>query len=147
MLRTIVTLGCMVSVLVLAVAKAELYEVKMLNRGKAGPMIFEPDFLELKKGDRVKFLVTHKSHNAATIPEMMPEGGTVFKGQIDEQIEISFDVEGYYGIQCIPHYQSGMVMIINVGETELPQEFVEFKAPGLADKRFKEIMQHNGLID
>lgn len=28
-------------------AMAETFEVKMLNRGEKGPMVFEPDFLEI----------------------------------------------------------------------------------------------------
>ena len=33
-------------------ASAETFEVKMLNRGEKGPMVFEPDFLEIAAGDR-----------------------------------------------------------------------------------------------
>jgi plastocyanin len=57
-----------------ALASAGTVEVKMLNRGEKGSMVFEPDFLSLKPGDRVKFIATNKSHNAATIDGMVPDG-------------------------------------------------------------------------
>lgn len=97
-------------------AMAEVHEVKMLNRGEAGSMVYEPDFLRVAPGDTVKFIATHSTHNAATIPGLLPEGAVAFKGKINEQIEVQLDTPGVYGIQCIPHLAMGMVMLIQVGE-------------------------------
>ncbi len=47
-------------------ALAETFEVKMLNRGEKGTMVFEPDYLELEPGDRIRFIPTHKSHRRIT---------------------------------------------------------------------------------
>lgn len=123
----------------LSTAQAETYEVKMLNRGTAGSMVFEPDYLVIKPGDRVKFVATQKSHNAATIDDMIPEGATPFKGKIDEELEITFDKAGFYGIKCIPHYAMGMIMLIKVGDATLPQSYRNHKQPGIAKKRFDDI--------
>ena len=84
----------------------------MLNRGEKGPMVFEPDFLEIAPGDRVRFVPTHKSHNAATIDGMVPEGVEGFKSRINEEFETGFEQPGFYGIKCSPHYGMGMVMLI-----------------------------------
>lgn len=59
-----------VSLLAGAPAAAETFKVEMRNRGEKGSMVFEPDFLALKPGDRIKFIATHKSHNAASIDGM-----------------------------------------------------------------------------
>lgn len=126
-------------------AHAEVYEIKMLNRGKAGPMIFEPDYIELKPGDSLKFLATHKTHNAASIPELMPESAPKFKGKINQEIEVPFDIEGFYGIQCTPHYAQGMVMIVKVGDAKMSDEFKAFKAPGKAHERFQKIIKDHNL--
>jgi len=32
---------------------AEMHQIQMLNRGEAGPMVFEPDFLRIEPGDTV----------------------------------------------------------------------------------------------
>lgn len=120
-------------------AMAENYEVKMLNRGEKGPMVFEPDYLELKPGDRVKFIATNKSHNAATIDGMVPEGNAGFKGKINEEIEVTFDQQGFYGIKCSPHYGMGMVMLIRVGETTLPDSYRGIDFPSRAKPRFEEL--------
>ena len=118
---------------------AETFEVKMLNRGEKGSMVFEPDYLKIQPGDKVIFKATHRSHNAASIKEMMPEGATPFVGKIDEEREISFDVPGFYGIKCTPHYAMDMVMMIKVGDATMPEAYREVKQPGVARKRFDEI--------
>ena len=120
-------------------ALAETFEVKMMNRGEKGSMVFEPDFLKLAPGDKVKFIATHKSHNAATVDGMVPEGNPGFKGKINEEIEVTFDQAGFYGIKCSPHYGMGMVMLIKVGEAELPQSYREVKFPARAKTRFEEL--------
>lgn len=99
---------------------AEVHEVKMLNRGEGGSMLYQPDFLRIAPGDSVKFIASHNSHNAASIPGLLPDGAQMFKGQINEQIEVQFEVPGLYGIQCIPHLAMGMVMLIQVGEVDAP---------------------------
>ncbi|HEV7317623.1 MAG TPA: pseudoazurin [Ensifer sp.] len=120
-------------------AFAEPIEVKMLNRGESGSMVFEPDYVELKPGDSVKFLVGHKSHNAASIEGMVPKGYAGFKGQINEEIEVTFDTPGFYGIKCSPHFAMGMVMLIKVGDAELTETFRKIEVPGRARGRFDAI--------
>lgn len=44
---------------------AEVHEVKMLNRGATGSMVYEPDYLRIAPGDSVKFIATQSGHNAA----------------------------------------------------------------------------------
>ncbi|KJF72959.1 pseudoazurin [Agrobacterium arsenijevicii] len=120
-------------------AAAETFEVRMLNRGEKGPMVFEPDFLEIAPGDRVRFVPTHKSHNAATIDGMIPEGVEGFKSRINDEFETGFEKPGFYGIKCSPHYGMGMVMLIKVGEVALPQSYKTVDVPGRAKPRLEEL--------
>lgn len=122
-----------------APAFAETVEVRMLNRGETGSMVFEPDYVEVKPGDSVKFRVGHKSHNAASIDGMLPDSYAGFKGQINEEIEVTFDTPGFYGIKCSPHFAMGMVMLIKVGEAELTEAFRKTDVPGRARGRFDAI--------
>ncbi|MCZ7934984.1 pseudoazurin [Agrobacterium leguminum] len=122
-------------------ASAETFEVKMLNRGEKGPMVFEPDFLEIAPGDRVRFVPTHKSHNAATIDGMIPEGAEGFKSRINDEFETGFEKPGFYGIKCSPHYGMGMVMLIKVGEATLPQSYRTVDVPGRAKPRFEDLFE------
>src|SRR3546814_8035044 len=48
-------------------AVAADHEVKMLNRGAAGMMVFEPAWLKVEPGDTVTFKSVNPSHNAETI--------------------------------------------------------------------------------
>lgn len=95
---------------------AQTYEVKMLTRSATAGMVYEPDYLQIAPGDTVRFVPTQSSHNAATLPALLPEGAEAFKGKINEVTEQTFTVPGLYGIQCIPHLAMGMVMLIQVGE-------------------------------
>ncbi|UXT92071.1 pseudoazurin [Agrobacterium pusense] len=122
-------------------ASAETFEVKMLNRGEKGPMVFEPDFLEIAAGDRVRFVPTHKSHNAATVEGMVPEGVEGFKSRINDEFETGFDKPGFYGIKCSPHYGMGMVMLIRVGDATLPQSYRTVDMPARAKPRFEELFE------
>jgi len=120
-------------------ARAEVHEVKMLNRNATGGMAYEPDYLRVQPGDRIKFIATHATHNAASIPEMLPTGAKPFKGRINEEIEIVLDTPGTYGIQCIPHYTMGMVMLVQVGEAPAEATLPD-GLPARAKQRFTEII-------
>jgi pseudoazurin len=95
---------------------AETFEVHMKNAGEAGAMVFEPALTKIAVGDTVKFIPTDKSHNAETVRGMVPEGGTEFKGKINEEIDVTFEVPGVYGIKCLPHHAMGMVAVVVVGD-------------------------------
>jgi pseudoazurin len=133
----------LLSLLVLAspLALAEVHEVKMLNRGASGSMVYEPDFLKIAPGDSVKFIASHTSHNAASIPGLLPEGATPFKGALNQEVEVSFAVPGYYGIQCIPHLMMGMVMLIQVGEPQGQFGPLPASLPRRAQERFAAIAE------
>ncbi|MGQ8633683.1 pseudoazurin [Agrobacterium sp. DKPNP3] len=120
-------------------ALAETFEVKMLNRGEKGPMVFEPDFVKIEPGDRVRFVPIHKSHNAATIDGMVPEGAEGFKSRINDEFETGFEKPGFYGIKCSPHYGMGMVMLIKVGDAGLPQSYRTVNVPGRAKPRLDDL--------
>jgi pseudoazurin len=113
---TMLTAATLVLATSMSVSAAE-YEVKMLSTGADGAkMVFEPEFLQIEVGDTVNFVPTQPGHNAEVIKGMFPEGGTEFKGKINEAISVTFDVAGAYGYKCAPHYAMGMVGLIVVGD-------------------------------
>jgi pseudoazurin len=125
-------------------AWAETFEVQMLNKGEAGAMVFEPGFVRLAAGDTIKFVAATKGHNAESIDGMMPEGATPFKGKINEEIEVTFDEPGLYGVMCKPHYAMGMAMTVAVGDvSEVPEGFFEGRVPKKAKERMES--QASGL--
>jgi pseudoazurin len=128
------------SCLAMSAALAETFEVKMLNQGEKGSMVFEPNFVALKPGDTVRFIPTHKSHNVATIDGMVPESASGFKSKINEAFEIALDHPGFYGIKCSPHYGMGMVMLIKVGDAQLPDSYKAVVHPARAKPRFDALL-------
>lgn len=117
-------------------ALAADYQIHMLNKGEAGTMVFEPNYLAIQPGDTVTFIPTDKSHNVETIAEMLPEGAEAFKSTINEEFTVTFDVPGLYGVKCTPHFAMGMAAAIAVG-ADLPNldAAKAFKAPKKAQER------------
>ena len=137
MLHKVLT-GMVIGGLMAGGALAETFEVEMLNRGEAGNMVFEPAALTIAPGDTVRFVATDRGHNAQTIEGMIPEGAEPFEGAINEEIEITFTEEGFYGVECKPHFAMGMVMTIRVGaESEMPEDFLEGRLPPRVKERFE----------
>jgi pseudoazurin len=126
--------------LVAGAAQAETFHVKMLNGNEHGSMLYEPDYLVVEPGDTVKFLATQRGHNAASIDGFLPEGAKPFKGQIDQEIEVTFRIPGLYGVKCSPHYDMGMVMLIQVGKGLIDQGQVPANLPKGPTQRFSEII-------
>lgn len=124
------------------VAGAAEHEVKMLNKGEKGVMVFEPDFLKVEPGDTIKFLVTDKGHDAQSIPGMLPDGVDGFKGKINQEVTFTVEKEGVYGIKCTPHYAMGMVMLVVAGEPVNAEAAQAVKQPGKAKATFAELFKN-----
>ncbi|MGV3743079.1 MAG: pseudoazurin [Burkholderiaceae bacterium] len=95
-------------------AQAAEHQVKMLNNGKDGTMVFEPSFLKIEKGDTVKFVKGDPSHNSASV--VVPAGAKQWKGKMDEEITVQPNQEGVYVYVCDPHKMMGMAGVIQVGK-------------------------------
>ena len=64
-------------------AAAKDVVVHMRNQGAAGAMVFEPAFVKAMPGDTIHFVPTDLTHNAETIPTMLPAGVASTKGAIN----------------------------------------------------------------
>ena len=92
------------------------HEVKMLNFGADGGMVFEPGFLKVNVGDKVNFVAVDVSHNTESVEGLIPNGATGWKGILNENVSVVIDKEGVYVYQCTPHIILGMVGVIQAGE-------------------------------
>ena len=107
--------GAAAAIALASPAAAADHVVKMLNKGKAGMMVFEPALVKIAPGDTVTFIPTDKSHNAESIAGMIPGGATAFKGKMNQPLKVTFAKPGLYGYKCLPHYGMGMVGVVVVG--------------------------------
>ena len=138
MFRTLLTTAAVMIAFGGSVA-AETFEVKMLNKGDGGTMVFEPAALRIAAGDTVKFIPADKGHNAETVKGMIPVGATAFAGKINDEIEATLTEPGLYGVKCKPHWGMGMVMVIAVGDDIVDADsFLGGKMPKKANARFEE---------
>jgi len=126
-------------------ALAANFDVHMLNKGADGAMVFEPALIKVAPGDTVTFVPTDKGHNAESIAGFLPEGAETFKGKINQEITITFDVPGAYGVKCQPHLAMGMVALVVVGDdTSNLEAGKEVKVPKKAQERFAQIYEQLG---
>lgn len=121
-----------------------VHEVLMLNRDPDDAretMVFIPDLLRINRGDSVRFVPADPSHNAQADPDMSPEGAEAWRARINEDITVQYDVDGAYGVICLPHRVMGMVMVVLVGDVD-PAQYEAIKAVpqrGKAQARFDDI--------
>ena len=140
MVRTVVS-SLALAALMGGATFAETFEVQMLNKGADGErMVFEPAFIQAQPGDTIKFIAADKGHNAEVNTGMLPDGAEAFKGKINEEIEVTLDTEGVYGVICKPHFAMGMVMIIAIGDADVPDDFFEGRVPPKAKERFDALL-------
>ena len=97
-------------------AQARDITVHMKNQGADGAMVFEPSFVKAAVGDTIHFVPTNPSHNAETLPAMLPAGATPMKGAMNKEAVMTVTRPGLYGIKCMPHYSMGMVALVQVGK-------------------------------
>lgn len=123
-------------------AAAKDHIVQMKNTGAAGAMVFEPALVRAKPGDRVRFLPTDPSHNAETIPTMLPVGVASTKGGMNKEFVLTVIKPGLYGIKCQPHYSMGMVGLVQVGNGPSPNlaQAKAVKLPPFAAKRMNAML-------
>ena len=98
-----------------SITSAVGHEVKMLNSGSEGFMVFEPAVLRVEVGDTVTFKATDMAHNSASIEGMIPEGANAWNGAMSQDVTVTVNKEGVYVYQCTPHSMMAMVGVIQVG--------------------------------
>ena len=141
--------GLALTALLAGPALAETYEVKMLNQDPetGRRMAFQPSVLRIQPGDTVRFVPADRGHNSQLIDNMLPAGGTQWRGKLGREIEVTFETEGTFGYKCQPHYATGMVGLILVGDASVNMD--EAKAVehrGKAKERFADLFAEAGTM-
>jgi pseudoazurin len=114
-MRKMMLLAAAMALILAGSARAAEVEVKLLNKGTEGVMVFEPAFVKIAPGDTLKFVATDKGHNVESIKGMLPDGAAPLAGKNGEDTAVKFEREGVYGVKYLPHYGMGMVAMIVVG--------------------------------
>ena len=133
--------GAVVAMALASPAAAKDVQVKMLNKGAKGAMVFEPALVKIAPGDTVTFVATDKGHNAEVISTMLPAGAAPFKGKMNQTITVKFTKPGVYGYKCLPHYGMGMVGAVIVGSATNAAQAKAASHPGKAKQVFASILK------
>jgi len=144
-MRTTILIAAL-GILAAGTAQAADHEVRLLNRGAAGMMVFEPALVRAAPGDTVTFTVVDKGHNVESIKGMLPPGIEPFATPMNEGYRLTLTQPGVYGVDCKPHYPMGMVALIVVGDGAANlAEAKAAKLPGKAKDRMAKLLQEAGL--
>lgn len=92
------------------------HEIKMLNMGTDGAMVFEPAVIKVSVGDTIHFKATDAAHNSVAVEGMIPVGAASWASQLSQDFSITLDTEGIYVYQCDPHLVMAMIGVIQVGD-------------------------------
>ncbi|MEM9854634.1 MAG: plastocyanin/azurin family copper-binding protein [Pseudomonadota bacterium] len=95
------------------------HEVQMLNADPENArerQIYLPAVVRAMPGDTIKFISVDRGHNAQSNEDWSPAGGTEWKSKINDDFEVTIDVEGAYMYECQPHASAGMIGLILVGD-------------------------------
>lgn len=125
-------------------AKPVVHEVRMLNRGAAGSMVFEPGLIRARVGDVVRFLPTDPGHNAELIRGMTPDGVPLTRGLMNRTFDLPIRRPGLYGVKCAPHLGMGMVALIAAGDVKAQAAAFQTAAarlPTLSRRRMTAMLQ------
>lgn len=134
--------GTVAALAIASPAAAKDHQVKMLNNGARGAMVFEPALVKVAPGDTVTFVATDKGHNAEIISGMIPAGAAPFKGKMNQNLTVRFDKPGVYGYKCLPHYGMGMVGAVLVGDPKANAAQAKAAShPGKAKQVFASILK------
>ncbi|MEL6235040.1 MAG: pseudoazurin [Pseudomonadota bacterium] len=124
---------------------ATTHDIQMLNKHpeiKRLRQVFYPRLQVVEPGDSVRFLAVDKGHNSVSVKGMIPDGTEEWKGKINEEVEMTFEMPGLYGYQCVPHAASGMVGLVVVkgeGMMDNLEAAQDVRQRGKAKKIWEEI--------
>ena len=119
------------------------YDIKMLDYGEGGSMVFEPAFLTINAGDTVRFIPQHSGHSVRSY--LVPEGVKPWQSTLNQPYEITFSQDGIYIYYCPPHLMMGMVGLIQVGNTNHEPDLQQ-KAQRLSAKMYLKPERLNDLL-
>lgn len=143
--------GALFLICATAISMAETHIVEMRNSDPDNSNsinLFTPSLLKISLGDTVRFKTVDPGHNSASKRGMLPEGAEPWNGKIDEEIEITFDIEGTYGYVCLPHYGMGMVGLVLVGDyTGNLEQARKVKQRGKAKKAFRNLFKQVDALE
>ena len=123
-------------------ATAGEVRMEMRNQFESERFVYAPDIIWIAPGDAVVFVPVDKGHNAVSIDGF----GTGVNPQINvgfnEEVLVTFEEPGIYGVQCTPHVGLGMVGIIVVGDVEVSDAARASiaKLPPKARERLEELL-------
>lgn len=97
-------------------AHAAEHVMHLVTEGDHGRFEFEPPLLLIEPGDSVRFVPDDHMHGVKSVAGMLPEGAAPWRGRMGDEVVVTLDQPGVYGVKCPAGYKVGMVGLIVVGD-------------------------------
>ena len=120
-------------------ASAANHEVRMLDNGKDGGMVFEPGFVQAQPGDTVTFKAANSGHWVQS--KALPSGTAEFLSTESQSFTLKLEKEGVYVYTCPPHRMMNMSGVIQVGKAVNRKE-----AQAVVEDMERRAMQNKGRL-
>lgn len=83
---------------------------------------YDPPVLWIEPGDTVVFATRGLVHASRPVPGMHPPGAALWRGQVGEDVRVTFTAPGIYGHKCAGSYALGLVGLVVVGDPSVNLE-------------------------
>lgn len=88
-------------------ASARTIDVQLRRNGDNGQVSFDPAYLRLQTGDKLRFVANGPDSLVGSIAGMLPDGVAPLRQKAAQRLIVSLDKDGVYGFACLPHYGDG----------------------------------------
>lgn len=97
--------------------------------------VFSPEFLKINVGDTVRFVPKQGGHDTVSLKGLIPNGAKPWASEFSKEFTYTFTTAGVYAYECSPHFDYGMVGVIQVGDSfpnkpEFTKNITRFKGKG-----------------
>ncbi len=140
------TLGLSVLLAATIVSCAETFDIdQVIDLNAMTPedvYRFDPDYLWIEPGDRIRFLNSTGNHTVTSIEGIWPEGAEHVNIEHQAKADVLFEKPGLYGFRCKVHGRHGMYALVVVGSPEPNINSVEYtKVSKLTRRIFKKLFE------
>ncbi len=97
-------------------AYAAEHVMHLVTEGEHGRFEFEPPLLLVAPGDSVRFVPDDHMHGVKSVAGMIPDGVAPWRGRMGDELVVTLNQPGVYGVKCPAGYKVGMVGLIVVGD-------------------------------
>lgn len=138
-LRRLAPAGLVLALTIVAPVSARTVDVALCPDKATGRIAFDPAYLRLQTGDKLRFAAAGGDMLVASIKGMLPNGVAARRQKPGQALLVTLDMDGVYGFTCLPHYGDGVVALFVASKPANEVAAKSVQHPAAAARRFDEL--------